>query len=66
MFLRGGGWMDAQMVDQSLVEDGLTVSGGGVKYWWQERSPRARRRLGLASKAGSRSDPTARADRTRR
>jgi hypothetical protein len=48
VFVRGAaGWL-FDIVNQSLVESGPAVqAGGGVKYWWQERSPRARRRVGL-------------------
>ena len=48
VFLRGsGGWL-FESADQLLVDHGwVATAGGGVKYWWTDRTPRSTRRVGL-------------------
>jgi hypothetical protein len=46
----GAGWMRQLSSDGVLAADGSIVSaGGGIKYWWRERSKGALKRLGLRS-----------------
>jgi hypothetical protein len=48
VFLRGaGGWV-FETSDRVLIDTGWAAhAGAGVKYWWRDRTPPSRRRMGL-------------------